>query len=115
MSDADRTRYTDALERQNRILRRLTAGCVGLLVLGGVLGAQLAQGPLVVAESLTVTDRNGISRFEMVVNPLNGQANGFHIVDSNGQTRIDMGVTARGDAVIAFLDARGRVIRTIIP
>lgn len=115
MLDADRTRYVAALERQNQLLRRLTAGCVGLLVLGAVLGAQLAHGPLVVSESLIVKDRNGIDRFEMVVNPVHGQANGLHIVDANGQTRIDIGVTARGDAMIAFLDARGRVLRTIIP
>lgn len=113
MLDAGRTRYAAALERQNQLLRRLTAGCVGLLVLDPVLGAQLAHGPLVVSESLIVKDRNGIDRFETVVNTVHGQANGLHIVDANGQA--DIGVTARGDVVIAFLDARGRVLRTIIP
>jgi hypothetical protein len=49
----------------------------------------------------------------MVVNKANGRANGFHVVDMNGQTRIDIGITQAGEPVIAFLDATGRVVRTL--
>ncbi|HEX6986683.1 MAG TPA: hypothetical protein VF170_14980, partial [Planctomycetaceae bacterium] len=66
--------YVAALERQNRILRRLTAVCFGLLALGAGLGAHVIAEGLVVHESLIVKDRNGVDRFELVVNPANGLA-----------------------------------------
>lgn len=105
--------YVAALERQNLLLRRLVAACTGLLLVVAVCGANVIQDSLVVQEALTVKDLNGVNRFEMVVDKADGRANGFHIVDANGQTRIDMGVTARGEAVIAFLDGDGKVLRTM--
>lgn len=105
--------YVAALERQNRLLRRLTAVCLALLLVVVVCGAHVITDSLVIEESLTVKDLNGTNRFELVVNPGTGLSNGFHIVDANGQTRIDMGVTDKGKAVIAFLDGNGQVLRTL--
>lgn len=109
----DLSAYVVVLERQNRLLRRLTGVCLALLLLVGLCGAHAIADSLVVQESLTVKDLNGTNRFEMVVHPGTGLSNGFHIVDTNGQTRIDMGVTDQGKAVIAFLDGDGRIIRTL--
>ena len=105
--------YVAALERQNRLLRRIAAACAGLLVVAAVCGANVIQDSLVVQESLIVKDLNGTDRFEMVVDKVNGAANGFHVVDANGQTRIDIGVTARGEPVIVFLDGNGKVFRKL--
>lgn len=104
---------TAALERQNRLLRRLTAACVGLLVVGGVCGANVVRDSVICYEELIVRDRAGTTRFEMVVHDGHGLSNGFHVADSTGRTRIDIGITPQGQPVIAFLDARGQVIRTL--
>ncbi|MGC1273201.1 MAG: hypothetical protein WBC44_05800 [Planctomycetaceae bacterium] len=105
-------KYVVALERQNRLLRRLIAMGCGLLFVVAVTGANVT-GPLVVQEELVIKDRNGVTRFEMVVHDGHGLSNGFHVVDAKGQTRIDIGITPRGEPVIAFLDDRGRTIRTL--
>lgn len=109
----DRSDYVAALERQNRLLRRLTASCLGLLVVVAACGAQRIVEPFIVHESFTLKDRNGVNRFEMVVHEGTGLSNGFHVVDANGRTRIDIGVTARGEAVIGFFDADGKLVRTL--
>lgn len=109
----DLSDYVAALERQNRLLRRLAAVCFAFLVVASLCGAHTIADSLVVEESLTVKDLNGTNRFEMVVHPGTGLSNGFHIVDANGQTRIDMGVTDEGKAVMAFLDGNGRIVRTL--
>ncbi len=105
--------YVAALERQNRLLRRLIAASAGLLAVAAVCGANVIPDSLIVQESFTVKDLNGINRFEMVVNKADGAANGLHVVDANGQTRIDIGVTARGEPVIYFLDAAGKPFRKL--
>jgi hypothetical protein len=105
--------YVAALERQNRLLRRLTVACFGLLVVAVACAADVIPTSLIVQEEFLVKDRDGITRFEMVVNKVHGRSNGFHVVDMNGQTRIDIGITDAGQPVIAFLDPAGRVIRTL--
>ena len=105
-------RYVAALERQNRLLRRLLAVGLGAFVVIGLAGANVT-GPLVVHEEMVIKDRNGTTRFEMVIDDNHGLSNGFHVVDANGQTRIDIGITPKGEPVIAILDGRGRVIRTL--
>ena len=104
---------TAALERQNRLLRRLSAGCFGLLAVAAACGAQVVADSLVVQEEFLVKDRGGVTRFEMVVNRIHGRSNGFHVVDANGRTRIDIGVTDEGVAVIGFFDAAGQLIKTL--
>ena len=104
--------YVAALEKQNRLLRRLTAACLGLLLVAVACGARQIAGA-VVQDEFVLKDRNGTTRFEMVIDDNGGLSNGFHIADANGQTRIDMGVTEKGQAVILFLDQQGRVVGTL--
>ena len=105
--------YVAALEKQNRILRKLTAVCCLLLVVVVAGGATVFRDSVIAYDEFILRDRNGTTRFEMVINNVHGRSNGFHVVDANGQTRIDIGVTDRGEPIIAFLDGRGRVVRTL--
>src|SRR5687768_10729584 len=105
--------YVAALERHNRLLRRLTAACAELSAVAAACVAQAVLEPHVAHEAFVLKDRNGTHRFEMVVDKTDGKESGLHIVDANGQTRIDMGITAQGEPVIVFLDGNGKAFRKL--
>jgi hypothetical protein len=98
----------DALERQNRRLRRVL-GAASVAVFAVVAVGATAPAPRVIeAEQVLIRDANGRTRAILGLDPASHSA-GLAVLGASGARRIGVGVKSDGTAGIALSDERGEL------
>lgn len=96
----------DALERQNRRLRRSLGGVVLATFAIVAVGAKAPASRVLEAEQLLIRDANGHTRAILGIDPAS-RATGLAILGPSGARRIGVGVKSDGTAGIALSDESG--------